>query len=181
MNQVQLMLQYISRIMYMAHGLCCYLLVWFYPYPFRLLYWYWGHHMIVSVPVKQAWKIWVNIYHNKSIKMIWQQQSKAQQQSVHVSRDIPYMAKWCIVVKDLYKLVNSTLLMLVQWAICSRWVGFEKLSRIPVLLSVRHCALLMSCVGVMTMLVWGSFHYWESELTFGNLTNLWRLANQKVS
>ena len=26
----------------------------------------------------------------------------------------------------------------------------------------------------------GSFHYWESELTFGNLTNLWRLANQKV-
>ena len=30
-------------------------------------------------------------------------------------------------------------------------------------------------------LTWGSFHYWESELTFGNLTNLWRLANQKVS
>ena len=27
----------------------------------------------------------------------------------------------------------------------------------------------------------GLFHHWESELTFGNLTNLWRLANQKVS
>ena len=27
----------------------------------------------------------------------------------------------------------------------------------------------------------GSFHYWESELTFGNLTNFWKLANQKVS
>ena len=26
----------------------------------------------------------------------------------------------------------------------------------------------------------GSFHYWESELTFGNLTNFWKLANQKV-
>ena len=29
--------------------------------------------------------------------------------------------------------------------------------------------------------IWGSFHYWESELTFGNLTNFWNLANQKVS
>ena len=27
----------------------------------------------------------------------------------------------------------------------------------------------------------GSLHYWESELTFGNLTNFWKLANQKVS
>ena len=27
----------------------------------------------------------------------------------------------------------------------------------------------------------GSFHYWESELTFDNLTNFWKLANQKVS
>ena len=30
-------------------------------------------------------------------------------------------------------------------------------------------------------LIRGSFHYWESELTFDNLTNLWGLANQKVS
>ena len=34
--------------------------------------------------------------------------------------------------------------------------------------------------GLSTQGAWGSFHYWESELTFGNLTNLWRLANQKV-
>ena len=26
---------------------------------------------------------------------------------------------------------------------------------------------------------WGSFHYWESELNFGNLMNFWKLANQK--
>ena len=35
-----------------------------------------------------------------------------------------------------------------------------------------------------SMQFWGSFHYWESELTFGNLTNFWKLANhanQKVS
>ena len=27
----------------------------------------------------------------------------------------------------------------------------------------------------------GSFHYWESELIFGNLTNFWKLANQNIS
>ena len=25
--------------------------------------------------------------------------------------------------------------------------------------------------------IWGSFHYWESQLTLGNLTNFWKLAN----
>ena len=29
-------------------------------------------------------------------------------------------------------------------------------------------------------MAWGLFHYWESELTFGNLTNFWKLANKKV-
>ena len=27
---------------------------------------------------------------------------------------------------------------------------------------------------------YGSFHYWESELTFGNLTNFWKLTNQNI-
>ena len=36
-------------------------------------------------------------------------------------------------------------------------------------------------IGSSHYLVWGSFHCWESELTFGNLTNFWKLANQKVS
>ena len=34
---------------------------------------------------------------------------------------------------------------------------------------------------IQEWVVWGSFHYWESELPFGSLTNVWKLANQKVS
>ena len=30
-------------------------------------------------------------------------------------------------------------------------------------------------------LIIGSFHYWESELTFSNLINFGQLANQKFS
>ena len=33
----------------------------------------------------------------------------------------------------------------------------------------------------ITLVIRGLFHYWEGELTFGNFTNLWRLAKQKVS
>ena len=52
-----------------AHGawFCC-LLLWFdlrrlYPYPSGLLHWHWGNHMIAPVPVKQSWKIWIDISH----------------------------------------------------------------------------------------------------------------------
>ena len=34
---------------------------WFYPYPSGLLHWHWGNHMIAPVPVKQPWRIQVNV------------------------------------------------------------------------------------------------------------------------
>ena len=31
-----------------------------YPHSSGLLHWHWGNHMIAPVPVKEAWKMWVN-------------------------------------------------------------------------------------------------------------------------
>ena len=34
---------------------------WFYPYPLGLLHKHWGNHKIALVPVKQPWRIWLNV------------------------------------------------------------------------------------------------------------------------
>ena len=48
--------------------LCCAVLCfganWCYPYPSGLLYWHLGNLMIAPVPVKQSWRIWVNLPSN---------------------------------------------------------------------------------------------------------------------
>ena len=45
----------------------CDFFLWFgtvvYRYSSGLLHWHWGNHMIVPVPVKQLWRIWVNTSH----------------------------------------------------------------------------------------------------------------------
>ena len=35
----------------------------FYPYFSGLLHWHWGNHLIAPVPVKQPWRVWVNVIH----------------------------------------------------------------------------------------------------------------------
>ena len=55
-----------------AHGscfvvFCCgFVMVGFTPYTSGLLHWHWGNHMIAPVPVKQPWRIWVNMSHGSS-------------------------------------------------------------------------------------------------------------------
>ena len=53
--------QYIPRITHIVLVLLCFVLTCFYPYSSGLLHWHWGNHMIAPVPVKQPWRIRVNI------------------------------------------------------------------------------------------------------------------------
>ena len=38
----------------------------FYPHSPGLLHWHWGNHTIAPVPVKQPWRIWVNIWNEST-------------------------------------------------------------------------------------------------------------------
>ena len=63
--------------------LCC-VLLWFggfqfYPCSSGLLHWHWGNHMIAPVPVKQPWRIWINISHKSSNKYDITKQSTTKQ------------------------------------------------------------------------------------------------------
>ena len=40
---------------------CCVWVPLYWTYPSGLLPWHWGNHMIAPVPVKQPWRIWVNV------------------------------------------------------------------------------------------------------------------------
>ena len=55
--------QYILRTIQTGHSLLCLSWIgnwWFHPYSLGLLHWYYGNHMIVQVPMKETWPIWIN-------------------------------------------------------------------------------------------------------------------------
>ena len=49
-------------------------------YPSRLFHWHWGNHMIAPVPLKQPWRISVQIIHNQLLY----NHNKAKQNHVHI-------------------------------------------------------------------------------------------------
>ena len=55
----------------------------FYPYPSGLLHWHWDYHLIAPVPVKQPWRIWVNVTY-KSINDWWYNQIKVHENHLHI-------------------------------------------------------------------------------------------------
>ena len=86
-------LQYIPRNMHTVFALLCFVVVihWLiFPYPSGLLHWHWGNLTIAPVPAKQPWWIWINTYVNSLWTIAKPQQSKAQQNRVHISWDILY-------------------------------------------------------------------------------------------
>ena len=86
-------IQYIPRNMYTVFALLSFVVVihWLiFPYPSVLLHWHCGNLTIAPVPAKQSWWIWINTSCEFIMNDCITQQSKAQQNCVHISWDILY-------------------------------------------------------------------------------------------
>ena len=67
--------------------------------PSGALHWHWGNHTIAPVPVKQPWRIWVKLNHNKT------QQSANR---MHDSWDVLWVLNKCMGVNVYWKLTSES-------------------------------------------------------------------------
>ena len=91
----------------------------FYPYPSGLLYWHWGNHIAIILPVKQAWRIWVmNQINHSSLwpgDAIWRRGTRSTLAQVMaccltapshylnqcwlIIREVPWHSSGCIIIR----------------------------------------------------------------------------------